>query len=99
VFMCALCPATPHVMIILWVGREGRLHHVVSFVGCVKGLSQHATNNSRLVGAQRELELYLVLAPELSQVVLKGLSQRLAELSQVVFKGLSQRLAECQKTL
>ena len=76
-----------------------RLHHVVSFVECVKGLSQHATNNSRLVGAQRELELYLVLAPELSQVVPKGLSQRLAELSQVVPKGLSQRLAECQKTL
>ena len=83
-FMCALCPATPHVMIILWVGREGRLHHVVSFVECVKGLSQHAPNNSPLVRAQRKLELYLVLAPELSQVVLKGLSQR---------------LAECQKTL
>jgi len=49
--------------------------------------SQHAPNNSPLVRAQRKLELYLVLAPELSQVVPKGLSQRLAELSQVVPNG------------
>ena len=49
--------------------------------------TQHVPDNSPLVRAQRKLELYLVLAPELSQVVPKGLSQRLAELSQVVPNG------------
>ena len=49
--------------------------------------TQPVPDNSPLVRAQRKLELYLVLAPELSQVVPKGLSQRLAELSQVVPNG------------
>ena len=51
------------------------------------GLQTYVPDNSPLVRAQRKLELYLVLAPELSQVVPKGLSQRLAELSQVVPNG------------